>query len=214
VFFLASQLVQAWRGLRAGTAGQKIASAGGAVFLTLFSIPFFAGEIAGIVVLAVSTSAAVIVILLLVVGVNYLFHLLLKAPTRMGRALLDKVEGFKMFLGATEKDRMNVFYPPMRTPELFEKYLPYALALGVEQEWSEQFSEILAYAAQRGTTYSPAWYSGTSWRTLGASGFASSLGSSLSGAISSSSHAPGSRSGSGGGGSSGGGGGGGGGGGW
>ena len=35
---------------------------------------------------------------------------------------------------------------PERTPELFEKFLPYALALGVEQKWSEQFSTELAAA--------------------------------------------------------------------
>ena len=62
--------------------------------------------------------------------------------------------------------------------------------------------------------YSPSWYHGTAWSTIGASGFVTSLGSSLAGAIASSSTAPGSRSGGGGGGSSGGGGGGGGGGGW
>jgi uncharacterized membrane protein YgcG len=217
VFFLLSQVTQAWRGVRAGGTGQRIFSAGGAMFLTLFSLPFVAGEIFGIVMLGAVTSVAVIVILLLVAGTNYLFHYLLKAPTRAGRALLDQIEGFKMFLAATEQERRKVLYPPLRTPELFEKYLPYALALGVEQEWSEQFSEVLAYAAQRGMTYAPAWYSGPGWRTLGASGFASSLGSSFSGAISSSSSPPGSRSGGsggGGGGSSGGGGGGGGGGGW
>jgi uncharacterized membrane protein YgcG len=217
VFFLVSQVIRAWRDVRSGSTGQRIASAGAATFITLFSLPFIAGEIFGIVMLGVATSAAVIVILLLAAGTNFLFHYLLKAPTRAGRGLLDKIEGFKMFLAATEQDRMNVLYPPMRTPELFEKYLPYALALGVEQEWSEQFSEILAYAAQRGTTYAPAWYSGSGWRTLGVSGFASSFGSSFSSAISSSSSPPGSRSGrsgGSGGGSSGGGGGGGGGGGW
>ncbi len=214
VFFLVSQVIQAWRGVLAGGAGHKVLAAGSATFITLFSLPFIAGEVVGIFVLGGATSAAVVVILVVVAGVNFLFHYLLKAPTRTGRALLDKIEGFKMFLAATEQDRMNILYPPMRTPELFEKYLPYALALGVEQQWSEQFSEVLAAAAQRGTTYSPSWYSGTSWSTLGASGFSSSLGSSFSGAISSSSHAPGSRSGGGGGGSSGGGGGGGGGGGW
>ena len=109
---------------------------------------------------------------------------------------------------------MNVLTRASKTPELFEKYLPYALALDVEQEWAEQFADVLAQAGQKGATYSPAWYSGSNWSTLGATGFASSLGSSFSGAISSSSTAPGSSSGGGGGGSSGGGGGGGGGGGW
>ncbi len=99
--------------------------------------------------------------------------------------------------------------PPGKTPELFEKYLPFALAFNLEQQWAEQFSEILSAAA-----YSPTWYSGPAFTYLSAGGFATSLSSSFSGSISSSSTAPGSRSGGGGGGSSGGGGGGGGGGGW
>ncbi|MFH1103304.1 MAG: DUF2207 domain-containing protein, partial [Pseudomonadota bacterium] len=85
-----------------------------------------------------------------------------------------------------------------------------ALALDAEHEWSEQFAEVLAAAAQDGKEYSPGWYSGRSFSSMGSSGFASSLGSSFAGAISTSSGS----SGSGGGGSSGGGGGGGGGSGW
>ncbi|MGD0923228.1 MAG: DUF2207 domain-containing protein [Terriglobia bacterium] len=213
VFFLVSQVLQAWRNTLFG-AGHKAASLGMAIFLSLFALPFLGGEIAGLVVLGYVTSAVVILILLAMMAINYLFHYLLKAPTHAGRVLLDQIAGFKMFLAAVEKDRLNFFNPPERTPYLFEKYLPYALALDVEQQWSEQFSEVLAQAGERRVAYSPGWYSGTSWSSLGASGFASSLGSSFSGAISSSSHAPGSSSGGGGGGSSGGGGGGGGGGGW
>ena len=213
VFFLGSQVLQAWRNALFGS-GHKAASLGMAVFLSLFALPFLGGEIAGLVVLGYVTSVVVILILLAMIAINYLFHFLLKAPTHAGRVLLDKIAGFKMFLAAVEEDRLNFFNPPERTPYLFEKYLPYALALGVEQQWSEQFSEVLAQAGERRVAYSPGWYSGTSWSTLGAGGFASSLGSSFSGAISSSSHAPGSSSGGGGGGSSGGGGGGGGGGGW
>jgi uncharacterized membrane protein YgcG len=214
VFFLGSQVIQAWRGVWAG-GGHRASALAGAVFITLFATPFFIGEIVGLVILGYAASITVLAILLIVAVVNYLFHYLLKAPTHAGRTLLDKIEGFKMFLAAAEKDRLNMLNPPLRTPQLFEMYLPYALALGVEQQWSEQFADVLAQASARGTTYSPSWYSGTSWSTLGATGFASSLGSSFSSAISSSSTAPGSRSGGGGGGgSSGGGGGGGGGGGW
>jgi len=105
---------------------------------------------------------------------------------------------------------------PDRTPALFEKYLPYALALNVEQQWSEQFASILAEASLSGERggYRPSWYYGSAWSSLAAADFAGSLGDAVAGAISSSSAAPGSSSGSGGGGSSGGGGGGGGGGGW
>jgi uncharacterized membrane protein len=199
VFFLLSQVITLWRGVSLA-GGIKFGSLGAALFLTAFSLPFLAGEVAGMYLLASATSVAVIVILAATAFVNYLFHYLLKAPTHAGRRLMDEVEGFRMFLAATEKDRLNVLTPASRTPALFEKYLPYALALDVEQEWSEQFSDVLAQAAERRAGYSPAWYSGSSWRDLGASGFAASLGSSFSGAISSSSTAPGSSSGGGGGG--------------
>jgi hypothetical protein len=121
-----------------------------------------------------------------------------------------------MFLAATEADRFQRMHPAGRTPELYEKFLPYALALNVEPQWTEQFSDVLSAAAQPGGrgAYHPRWYSGSGWDSSRMSGFAGSVGSSLSGAISASSSAPGSRSGGGGGGSSGGGGGGGGGGSW
>ena len=112
-----------------------------------------------------------------------------------------------------EKDRMNFRNPPDRTPELFERFLPYALALDVEQEWSEQFADVLA-AAAKDDDYRPGWYHGHNLHSGNMAGFASNLGASLPGAISSASTAPGSSSGSSGGGFSGGGGGGGGGSGW
>ena len=187
-----------------------------ATFMTLFSIPFVLGEILGLVMLAWATSAFLMAVLLITVFLHILFHNLLKAPTRAGRGVLDKIEGFKMFLGAVEGDRMNRVMPPDHTPEVFEKYLPYALALDVEEAWGKKFSTVLGGAAQTpgpvSSGYSPAWYSGADWSTLGAAGFASALSGSFSGAISSASSAPGSTSGGGGGGSGGGGGGGGGGG--
>jgi hypothetical protein len=217
VYFLLSQVYRSWRDAQRGGLGQKAAAVAAAVFFTLFSIPFLAGEIFAIVMLGTAVTPAVIVIMLAVAGANFLFHHLLKAPTHAGRELLDKIDGFKMFLAATIEDRMKYMSSPMMTPDLYEKYLPYALALGVEEPWSEQFSEILQVAAQQGSNsgYVHPWYWGNNWRTLGATAFAASLASGFSSAIASSSTAPGSRSGSSSsGGSSGGGGGGGGGGGW
>ena len=162
---------------------------------------------------AMMTSLLLVGVVLFLVALNLLFYRLLKAPTNLGRRVMDKVEGFKMYLSTAEEHRLEKLHPPDKTPELFEKYLPYALALEVDQEWSEKFAEVLRRAAASGD-YSPRWYHGHHWDSMHTGSFASSLGSSLSSAISSSSTAPGSSSGFGGGGSSGGGGGGGGGGGW
>lgn len=215
VIALLSQVVNRWKNAFRNRQG-RIVNAGGAVFLTLFAIPFVAGQFAGMAILGYSTSVLMIFFLLFASSINYLFYHLLKAPTRAGRNILDAIEGFKVFLSATEKERLNMLNPPQRTPELFEKYLPYALALDIEQQWAEQFADILSGAAQgeAKAPYAPVWYTGAALSAMTYGDFASSLGSSFSGAISSSSAAPGSSSGSGGGGSSGGGGGGGGGGGW
>ncbi|MCR4336744.1 MAG: DUF2207 domain-containing protein [Candidatus Omnitrophica bacterium] len=162
----------------------------------------------------------------ILLAINVIFYFLLKARTVVGRKLMDRIEGFKMYLATAEKDRLNLLNPPEQTPELFEKYLPYALALDVEQEWSEQFASVLSrITADSGkdVKYMPRWYTGSSWRTLHQ--LSGGLGSSFSRSIAAASHPPGSVSAGaggrrggggfrGGGGRSGGGGGGGGGGGW
>ncbi|HEU5483129.1 MAG TPA: DUF2207 domain-containing protein [Sphingomicrobium sp.] len=137
----------------------------------------------------------------------------MSAPTEEGRKVLDRIAGFKRYLSVTERERLDRMTPPEDTPELFERYLPYAIALEVENRWAARFAGVLAAAAVSGQQ-GFAWYSGsqTPWNDV--DGFTRSVGSSLASTVSSASAAPGSSSGSGGGGSSGGGGGGGGGGGW
>lgn len=136
------------------------------------------------------------------------------APTVQGRAVMDRIAGFRRYLSVTEEDRLERMNPPKQTPELFERYLPYAIALGVENKWASRFTAILAAAAAAGHAQSFVWYSGnhSPWSDPG--GFADRIGDSLTSSVSSASSAPGSSSGSSGGGFSGGGGGGGGGGGW
>jgi uncharacterized membrane protein YgcG len=215
VYMLVSSVIRAWKSVRT----EGVLGAGQAGFLTLFSIPFIIGECVGLGMLIWACGLAATGIIAAVIAVNVLFHHLLKAPTLAGRALMDRVDGFKMFLTAVDADRLQTIARPDKTPQLFEHFLPYAFALGVEHAWAEQFSQVLAQAATegasgRGASYSPSWYTGAALASFSATDFTSNFSSSFSSAISSSSAAPGSSSGSGGGGSSGGGGGGGGGGGW
>ena len=143
-----------------------------------------------------------------------IFAVIMKRPTIRGRKLLDEMLGFKDFLEIAEKDELNLRNPPEKTPELFESFLPFALALGVDQQWSERFASVLAnIRGPDGGAYRPSWYNG-SWNSSNLGKTTSKLSSGLNSAISSSVSPPGSSSGGGGGGSSGGGGGGGGGGGW
>jgi uncharacterized membrane protein YgcG len=209
VAVLVVMVINAWAEAFRGSG--KIKKIIRAFFLTLFALPFFGGEVVGLFLFAFKAASLPMAALFLAsVLITLVFYQLLKAVTPLGRKRLDEIEGFRIFLEATEKDRLNFLNPPNRTPELFERFLPYALALNVEQPWAEQFSEVLAAAWAEGRSLS--WYSSTNTRGFSASTLASSFGDSLAGAVASSSAS--SSSGSGGGGSSGGGGGGGGGGGW
>jgi uncharacterized membrane protein YgcG len=186
------------------------------LIITFFALAFLTAEVVVAYNLFFYTSPLVGLSIALVVLVNVIFFYLLKNISPQARKMFDAIEGFKQFLVATEKDRLNMLNPPERTPELFEKYLPYALALDVEQRWAEQFSDVLANMSAIGEAggYSPSWYSGMGTGLASASAFSSSFGNSFTDALSSSAPSLSSGGGSGGGGSSGGGGGGGGGGGW
>lgn len=208
VTLLLFTVFKAWRNV-VSKGKVKVGGILAALFITLFSIPFVAGEIFGLFLIAAEGSPLLILVIGSIALANVIFYHLLKAPTLLGRKLLDKIEGFKMYLSIAEVDNIANATIPEKTVDLYEKYLPFALALNVENEWSEKFSDLLSEISD----YSPCWYNGAAISTLGAAGFASSLGSSFSSTISSSSTAPGSSSGSSGG-FSGGGGGGGGGGGW
>ncbi|MBF0249443.1 MAG: DUF2207 domain-containing protein [Alphaproteobacteria bacterium] len=178
----------------------------------LFVLPFLGGEVMGAGFLIQVGSAGHVAFLLLHAGLFGLFLHLLKAPTLRGRRVMDKVEGFRMFLDVAEKHRLEAFHPPHVTPEVFESYLPYALALDVEHGWSRRFSRMLADAGME-RSYHPHWYHGAHWDAGDVGGFANHLGGGFTSSVTSSAQSP-SSGGFGGGGSSGGGGGGGGGGGF
>ncbi len=151
---------------------------------------------------------------LFVAGLFALFHYLLKAPTPFGQKILDEIEGFRLYLSTAEQHRLNILHPPEKTPELFEQLLPYAIALGVENQWSEQFTDILEKSTKEQEAYQPGWYSGRNSSRISAANLGSTLGSGLASSVASAATAPSSSrggfSGGGGAGSGGGGGGGGG----
>lgn len=144
-----------------------------------------------------------------------IFRKLLSAYSPEGRQMADKIEGFRMFLSTADEKRFDTMSPPKKSLELYEKYLPFAIALGCEIEWGQKFEDIINTASidpevARTTSFSHSM-------SRDSHSFSSSFASAFSGAISSASTPPSSSGGGGssfGGGSSGGGGGGGGGGGW
>lgn len=191
---------------------KSITQAASTLGLAVVSLVFLASEVGGLFALANTVPMLTVPLLMLIAVTNYIFSILLKAPTAEGRQLMDQIDGFKLFLSTTERYRLDQMNPPNQTPQLFEKYLPYAIALGVENQWGEQFSESLRLAGQDPANYSPVWYHGH-WDHTHPAAFGTFLGASLNSSLALAS-IPASKGGSGGGGFSGGGRGGGGGGGW
>jgi uncharacterized membrane protein YgcG len=121
-----------------------------------------------------------------------------------GNDLRDHLLGFKLYLKTAERYRMQNL-----TPEIFEKYLPYAIMFGIEKQWAKNFDAM--------NLQSPDWYTGQYAAVGIASGNVSSFSpsdfsSSFSASFSSAFASSGASGASGGGGGAGGGGGGGGGG--
>ncbi|HEV2299020.1 MAG TPA: DUF2207 domain-containing protein [Candidatus Acidoferrales bacterium] len=77
------------------------------------------------------------------------FGFFMSARTVSGERALERVLGFEDFLGRVEKDQIERLE---KTPAMFEKFLPYAMALRVEKKWVSAFQGIY--------TQPPQWYSG------------------------------------------------------
>jgi uncharacterized membrane protein len=130
-------------------AGALLAVAGGTIMSSLGMQPvagIFAGILSGLIVV--------------------LFGWFMPSRTVRGTRELEKVLGFQEFLSRVEADRMD---RTIRTPEMFEKFLPYAMALGVADNWAKAFEGIY--------TEPPQWYTGPStMHAFNPSMFSSNLG--------------------------------------
>jgi len=121
---------------------------------------------------------------LVAIVVAFVFGRLMPALTRKGAEARFHVLGFEEYLSRAERDRLK-----LATPETFERFLPYAMALGVEEQWARAFEGIY--------TRPPEWYAGASPPgRFTASSFTRSLGSMTSSAASTFASSPRSSSGS------------------
>ena len=173
-------------------------------------------------ILPIGKSVAFLGLTVAIAVMVFVFLKLMAAPTPAGAELDAEIEGFKLYLDTAEADRINTANPlgdrpPLMSLDLYERFLPYAIALGVEEPWTEQFRHAMPQAAAE---YAPTNLSGSDIGRIGSNlDFNTAVAAALTAGVAaaapvSQSSGGGFSSGSGGGGFSGGGGGGGGGGGW
>lgn len=171
--------------------------------------------------LVTSISPIALVLPIVAVVTCCLFHIWLEVPTSGFLKVRAEIEGYRRYLTVAEEDRLNFRSSEMVDAiDLFEKHLPYAMALDAEGVWTErlqrQLTSMVTPDGEGPVSYNPVWYqdSRRGWSGIGDFG-TRSAGQFSAAAVSYG--APVSQPvglASGGGGSSGGGGGGGGGGGW
>ncbi len=109
----------------------------GAVLLGL-AVPSVAAIIVGSVVLTTTFGWPTIAAAVLLTGLTLWFSQHVKAPTAVGRARLDQIEGFRLFLQSVERLPLDRADSPSDHTGVYEKYLPYAVALEVDQSWSDR----------------------------------------------------------------------------
>jgi uncharacterized membrane protein YgcG len=93
----------------------------------------------------------------------WLFARVMTAKTKQGARTQIAVLGFQEFMNRVDADRLKIM-----PPDTFEKFLPYAMALGVEHHWAQAFAGIVKdppswYAAPGGyvpgTAFNPILFS-------------------------------------------------------
>ena len=94
------------------------------------------------------------------------FGMVMPARTVKGARQLEHVLGFQEFLNRVESDH---FRRMIDSPEMFERYLPHAMALQVEKKWARAFEDLYKEP--------PDWYSSPHGRTFRPTLFVSHLGS-------------------------------------
>ena len=89
----------------------------------------------------------------------FLFGRQMTAKTLQGARTRIAVLGFQEFMNRVDADRLK-----RMPPNTFEKYLPYAMALGVESHWAQAFAGLIKdppnwYVSPNGTAFNPIFFS-------------------------------------------------------
>ncbi|MBR4127053.1 MAG: DUF2207 domain-containing protein [Alphaproteobacteria bacterium] len=92
--------------------------------------------------------------ILLCIGI---FKTLLRSPSSLGNSILENIEGYKLYLSSQDETLLNI----MRNAEfklkaLYNKHLPFAVALGLEKSWTRRFVAF----SEKENQLKPDWYKG------------------------------------------------------
>jgi len=145
------------------------------VFVLAFT--FFSGNVSAAIPSGLLTShtlflAGSILVSLFILIYSFFFRANLNAA---GEAVRNKVLSFKLYLETAERYRLQNL-----TPDMFQKYLPYAMVFGVEKKWAATFANIGVESPTWYVVTAPGAVPGTFSPEAFSTGFSASFSTSLS----------------------------------
>jgi uncharacterized membrane protein len=125
--------------------------------------------ILGIMVGAFLESYTIIISLVISGILILIFSSFMPRKTVKGVETYTEILGFKLYLSRAEKKQIDFFNAPEKKPEVFEKFLPYAIVLGVETAWAKEFEDMYKNP--------PNWYEARDIHTFNSLSFINTLNS-------------------------------------
>ena len=110
--------------------------------LIAVAVPFALAQFSGVWNLF-SSGPLLIVCVVVALAIAWLFGRKMTCTTALGARTRAAILGFQEFMNRVDADRIK-----RMPPDTFEKYLPYAMALGVEHHWAKAFEGILQQPPQ------------------------------------------------------------------
>jgi uncharacterized membrane protein len=126
-------------------------------------LPYAAGQVLGVADFLSSVPIA-IVCGLIALAIIIIIGKQLAATSLKGARTRVQIQGFQEFMNRVDADRLK-----RMPPDTFEKFLPYAMALGVEHHWAKAFEGIIQNP--------PTWYQSSDGHMFSTFFFVNSLGS-------------------------------------
>ena len=131
-------LLSAWKAaVMTGTGWTKMLPATGAIAVFGGMIIFLLKNLAE----GVSLSFSLMVVAFLVINLGWAPWL--KRKSQLGRRIADEIAGFRQFLEKVEQDQLDRLHRGdiSTQDQKLDRLLPYAIALGVKEEWGDQLSQ-------------------------------------------------------------------------
>ncbi|MCU1219629.1 MAG: conserved rane protein of unknown function, partial [Candidatus Angelobacter sp.] len=131
--------------------------------ILMVALPFVALQVFGFADF-LSSVPITIVCALIALGIVIIIGKQLTATSIKGARTRVQIQGFQEFMNRVDADRLK-----RMPPDTFEKFLPYAMALGVEHRWAKAFEGIVQNP--------PTWYQSSDGHMFSTFYFVNSLGS-------------------------------------